>query len=238
MSDLFGFILSNITAYPEFWSAIGGALGGTIGGGLIAYLIQLKALRETRRYREQDHRRSQQHLANSLLVKMIQLHSNFRGFHKHFEDSFAKETNSKGNRESWQFVLPIANIPNPIHFSSDELSMLLAMKDNHVFNAILPMDTVHNSLLEAANTFTTQRTLLTDRLPIERTDSSSVGGTLTPEQLQTIRPQMIIVNQLVEQIRVFADSGFNESKTALHALHSLIQNRLDVTYELQFIEPD
>ena len=49
---------------------------------------------------------------------------------------------------------------------------------------------------------------------------------------------MIIVNQLVDQVREFAASGFHESKTALQALHSLFQDRLDITYALQIVELD
>ena len=238
MSDILDAIVSNISNYPEFWSAVGGALGGTLGGGLIAYMIQLKALREIWAYRQQDHRHTQRLLANTLLVTMIQLHSNFRVLHKHFEDSFPKERESVSHREAWQFVLPIADLPSPIQFSPDELSMLLAMNENHMFNAISPMDAIHNSQIEAAKAFSTQRTLLTEHMPVALTDSASAAGSLTSEQLHAIRPQMIIVNQLVDQVREFAASGFHESKTALQALHSLFQDRLDITYDLQIVELD
>ena len=221
---------------PSFGPLLAAHSEVRLGGGLIAYMIQMKALRETRKHREHDHRRTQQLLANSLLVKMIRLHSNFQVFHKHFEDSFENEGTADSSREPWQFVLPIANLPPSVQFSPEELSMLLALKNNNVFNAVLPMDTIHNSLIEAANAFSTQRTLLTERLPVERAQDTSVGGTLTSDQLNAIRPQMIIVNQLVQQVRDFAASGFAESRTVLLALHALFQDKLDITYDIQLVE--
>src|SRR5262245_42465642 len=65
-----------IAAATELWAAVIGA----IVGGLIAYFIQVKALREGRQQREDDLRRSNRALGYSLLFKVIKIHSNFYGY--------------------------------------------------------------------------------------------------------------------------------------------------------------
>ena len=62
----------------EFWSAIAGA----VIGGLIALVAQVIFLRTAKKQREDEQRRTQQALANSLLFKMMRIHSNFVAIHK------------------------------------------------------------------------------------------------------------------------------------------------------------
>ena len=233
MVELPGSFWSLLLEQSEFWSAIGGALGGTIGGGVIAYIVQVKALREGRRQREDDQRRAEQLLGNSLIVKMIKLYSNCHGVQQHLKDAFEEERELGTGREPWQFVLPLANLPMPIFLSSDELSMLMAMNNDDVFNTVFPLDTVHNSLLEVANALHAQRAALLDRLPVDTVNGAFVGSDLSSGQLLALRPQMFLVNQLIEQLRQFADRSVAESHTALYSLHSLLRDKLGISYKLE-----
>lgn len=82
------------------------------------------ALRETRRQRAEDLDNHQTALANALLFKMKRICSNLYAVHRHFEDGFADGKKRGITSEPWQFVLPIANPPDPVNFTSDEMSML------------------------------------------------------------------------------------------------------------------
>jgi len=114
----------------EFWSAVVGAAVG----GLIAYVVQKVALIEARNQRKEDARNIQTALANSLLFKMIRIHSDMYGISRHIESCFEDAKKRKFDGEPWQFFLPLANPPDPIHFSSDEMGMLLALKNDVAFN--------------------------------------------------------------------------------------------------------
>lgn len=90
-------ILSAIPHETEFWSAIAGA----VVGGVIAYAVQIRALREGKRQRADDQKSIQQGLGNSLLFKMIKIHSNIHGIHRHIEECFETAAKRGQKGEPW-----------------------------------------------------------------------------------------------------------------------------------------
>jgi hypothetical protein len=218
--------LSNLPS--EFWAAIAGALVG----GLITILIQAQALREQRRQREEDRKQVQKSLAHGLLFKMISIHSGFHRIHQHFEQAFkrAEAKNFKG--EPWQFVQPYGNPPVPVRFSTEEMAMLLELKDNQMFNSIAGLDDIHNSLSSGVGLLTAERNQLTDRFKNEQFDGSIGTSFLTNSQHLELRPQMIEVNSLIEQLRSEAKQDFDQSKAALARLEVLLRDKVGLEIKL------
>lgn len=227
--EIFGTLWSVIPGQTEFWSAI---LGAVVGGS-IAYRIQLKALREGRMQRDEDHKRLQQALGNALLFKMVRIHSNFYGFHRHFEDCFAEAARRGSTDDPWRFVLPLANPPDPVHFSSEEMGMLLALKNHDVFNLVLPMDVIHNSLIATVKVLNTERAALTERLKTDEAEGAVLSSNLDRDQTLALRPRMINVNSLIEAIRANAKRGFEESHEAMSRLNEVLRDKLGLTYKLE-----
>jgi hypothetical protein len=95
---------------------------------------------------------------------MIQIHSDFFGIQRHFDECFEEAGKKNFKGEPWQFVLPLANLPDPIHFSSDEMGMLLALKNDDVFNLIASLDVVLNGLSAAFGTMNSVRRELGQRI--------------------------------------------------------------------------
>jgi len=173
--EFFVGIWSDLIGAKEFWSAIGGALVG----GLIAYFVQIKALREGRQIRDEDHERLRRSLGHSLLFKMIRIHSNSGLIYRHFEDSFANARKSRPEAEPWMFVVQIANPPDREKFSSDEMSLLLSLGNDDVSNAVLPMDQIYNSMIELVKVFNTSRRTLLDEFQAKEFEGTVITDTLT-----------------------------------------------------------
>ncbi len=231
--ESFGTVWSIMLGETEFWAAIVGAIVGAVVGGSIAYMVQVRALREARTQRDEDHKRLQQALGHALLFKMVRIHSNFYGFHRHFEDFFAEATRRGHKDEPWQFVLPLVNPPDPVHFSSEEMGMLQALKNDDVFNFVLPMDVIHNSLIVAVKVLNTERAALTERLKIHEAEGAVLSSNLDRDQTPALRPRMINVNSLIEAIRANAKRGFEESNEALDELQKVLQDKLGLAYKLE-----
>jgi hypothetical protein len=214
----------------EFWSAIAGA----IVGGAITFSAQMYALRAGRKQREADHLRSQQALGASMLIKLLRIYSNFAGVHGHLEQSFERAAKHGGQAQPWQFFLPLANPPGPVHFSSDELGMLLAQKNHDVFNRVVVMDVLHNSLNDAVDLLSRERRALTDRLQASHVDGAVVSGELNRKEWLALQPQMIEVNSLIEGLRIQAKEDFEESGVAITRLNDLLRQKLGLAYKLEF----
>lgn len=213
----------------EFWSAIIGA----IVGGLIAYFVQLKALRENRRQRDEDHARVQLGLGNSLLFKMIRIHSNFVNIHRHMEKFFERSKEIDAPGEPWQIVLPFGNLPDDVHFSPEEMGFLLGLKNDGVFNSVIDMDIIHNGFIESVRTMNNTRKELSERLRVVETDGDVAHIGLAKEEYLLVRPKMVEVNTLVEQIRKFGGIDCKRSKESLTQLHTLLRSKLGLTYRLE-----
>ena len=177
VAELFTTLWSIISA-TEFWSAITGAFVG----GLIAYLVQVTALREGRRLRDEDHKMMQEALGRALLIKMMRAYSNFHGIHQHIEDSFAEAARRGFEAEPSFIVQPLANTPDPVHFSSEEMGMLLGLKDYDVFNLVLSMDVIHNSLIDAVKVLNTERETLTEQIGVHGFEGAILDGNLVFRQ--------------------------------------------------------
>lgn len=229
----FGMVWSTLFGKTEFWSAILGAIVGAVSGGSIAYMVQVKALREGRRQRDEDHNRLQQALGTALLFKMIRVHSNFYDVHKYIEGCFAAAARRGHKGEPWQFVLPLANPPDPVHFSSEEMAMVLGLKNDDVFNLVLPMDIIHNSLIATVKVLSTERKSLTEQLKADKAEGVVLSSTLDRDQDLALRPRMIDVNSLIVSVRADAKRGFEESDQALNDLHEILRDKLGVTYKLK-----
>lgn len=110
--------------------------------------------------------------------------------------------------------------------------MLLSLKDDDVFNSVVSMDVIHNSLSGAVQLLTTERKALSERLKADEADGVVLSGVADRDQFLALRPRMIEVNSLSEQIRAEAKRSFEESSEALDRLTGLLREKLGLAYKL------
>jgi hypothetical protein len=160
LTEIFMTVWSLIPRGTEFWAAI---LGALIGGS-IAYIGQLRTIHEARDFRDEDRRQMQRALAHSLLFKIVRIYSNSYTSYHFVEECFDNAARREMKAEPWQFVLPLANPPDQVHFSSEEMALLLTLKCNEIFNMTVSLDVAHNSLNDTIKIFNTERRALYQRL--------------------------------------------------------------------------
>ena len=211
----------------EFWAAIVGA----IVGGLMSLVLQLFALSAARNDRESERLESKRALARALLFKTIRIHSNFVGYSRHLveADDRAKASNLP---VGWQSLLPLANAPDRVTYSSDEMSMLLSLKSDNVFNDVLNLDVIHNSTIEIFQTYNQLRLELTSRLPAQM--DGQVGTTLlNSQQAMILGPRMASLSHLVEAIRVRTGADAVESLATLNRLAATLNEKLGLKLSVE-----
>ena len=106
---------------PDFWSGTYGAIVGSIVGGLIALAGQWVTIRDVRRTRAEDRRMEQQALGHSILFKVMRIHSNFVQIDNHWKECAKIASASVSPPEIWQYLLPLANLPEKIKLENREL---------------------------------------------------------------------------------------------------------------------
>ncbi len=211
----------------NFWSAIAGA----VVGGLIAFGIQLITLRAAATQRKEEAAERRSGIAHSLLFKMVKIHSNLSGYKGHIAESKDRAKKEGHDGDLWQFVLPIANPPEKVHFTPDEMALLLSLKNDDLFNVMMSMDAVHNSSIDAFNSFSASRRQLTAMLPASM--EGDVGTTvLSGDDALFVKPKIAELNSLLEQIVGRCDNDEKEALRALLRLGGELSEKLGVNYRL------
>jgi hypothetical protein len=208
----------------EFWAAIAGA----VVGGIIAYIIQWSAMREAREDRAQERHLSNRALGFSLFYRLLSIDSNLDHIRNHVAQRIAiAEEVGITNMEA--VLLPLANLPTAIEFSPDEMGMLLSLKDDDTFNAVLSLDKIHNSIIPVWDLYKQMRQSLQAELEITEFDPTvgKSGFKLTQGSQADIKRFELnqIANELVSRSTLDAD----ESAKALELLGKLLNAKLGLT---------
>lgn len=222
--------------HSEFWSAISGA----VIGGLIAYFIQLKALRESRSIRQDDLRQTQQALGNSIIFKLTRIISDAKQIELHFSNCKPENTASSiSEMEPWQAVIPLANLPPQINFAPEELAFLISLEEYEVFNSVCILDQSHSALIEAVGVYATQREILMEKAKPKASKRNLGTYEFEKEEYLAIRPNMVAVNSIAEQNFSYARRLFGETRIGLEGIHKLLKEKFDLQYNLEIAsEPE
>jgi hypothetical protein len=202
----------SITAWAVF-SAIGGSIIGSVTGGLITFAFHKKQLRDQRRA-----------LAFSLLVKLMKVASGI----KNLGDSIpppVKDDNGN-NLHYWQYVIPIVNLPDPIYFSADELSVALFL-DDELFNTISNLDEIHKSMIQLFSNYARMRADVMSKLSHE-IDGKVGTAIMLPDVYAKLAPKFVEMNDTIEGIKEFRKKDGPVALDAIFKLQSLMSKKLRV----------
>lgn len=203
----------------EFWSAIAGA----VVGGVIAYMLHRSALREARRERESAAADARKALAHSLLFKAIKIFEGLHGLKKHVDEA----VNEAGSTVSLASVMfPIANLPDKIVFSSDEMAMLLSLGDDDVFNRVVSLDAIHNSVLPAWERYAMLREKFQQLSSTEHFDKETGAAAVIIEPGSPLEITLFEADQVAVELTSRAQRDTAEAKDAMTALHLLLSQKL------------
>ena len=219
----------------EFWSAI---LGAVIGG-LIAFGIQIKVIYENRKLREEDRDINQKAMANSLIFKLQRIYSNIGVVSKHIEECYKSELAKEEGVEIWQILFPLANPAPSIELTSDEMSMLLSLKDTDVFNAVAGLDNRHNALMESVRIYIQRREALTSELDHVGGDGNALVSVMDEGKMLAVRPYLIAANSIASDLTEHTRLGFLDAYKALTSALKLLKEKKLIDFNLEFdAKPD
>lgn len=226
----------------EFWSALVGAIiGGCIGLGGQWYAVRAARkqrlddliVEEAQRAREAlSHNQA---LAHSLLFKMMKIVSSLIALRNHVENSISNAADEGHKGKMWQVILPLANPPDRVTFSADEMAMLMSLHADDVFNTVMSQDDIHNNLIPVFELYATRRREATENFGAMM--DGNLGTTeLTYEQMALFAPREVELEMLAAAMRERANRDAKDALNAMHELHRALNEKLDLRLRLRLKE--
>lgn len=212
----------------EFLAAIVGA----VVGGVIVFLTQQVALREVRTQRKEDSDAQQRALGHALVIKMVQIYSHLHLLNSSVSQQIATARASGFQGRNWQIIVPIANLPERVRFSTDEMALLLSLKENDLFNDLAAMDERHNGTIDAFGAYREMRQQLGAMVPSDM--RGNVGtAQLTEEQMRRVGPKVTEIDTLFEGLIPQCQKQEREAWDALRRLTAAFSSKIGLTLKIE-----
>ncbi|WP_331374331.1 hypothetical protein [Sinorhizobium chiapasense] len=213
------------TPGSEFWSAIAGA----VVGGLIAYWIQVKSLKEARNERDNERLQAEKSLAYSLLFKVIKIHNSLEHIRRHVETLKALHGSST---QPSGYLLPLANLPSAVEFSPDEMSMLLSLRNDDLFNLVLSLDNIHNSIIPVWEYYAASRETVKQLTHSIQFDPELGRSEFEVKKDSPLSVAIFEAEQIARELIKRAYRDATEAKQALDNLVSFFRSRFGFTISI------
>lgn len=176
--------------------------------------------------RRRDKSEKREALAYSLFLKMVKIHSDIFKFWQHVKSERQNALDHGAIPDTWSFFRALSRVPTSVNFSSDELSILFAAKDDDAFNAVLSMDELHASDIDNLRIYAEKRDALTQLLPGGIMKGAVGAIDLTQEQYIRFAPLSVQLDMFVADIASNVERNVIETEDALVRLHRVLTNKL------------
>jgi hypothetical protein len=214
----------------ETFAAIVGAVVGTVGGGLISLFLQIYGLRKAAKEKAHEVLDRQRALGIALIYKIGRIYSHLRVIRGNLEQSLKKGA-AIGLSEKWQMLQPAIATLEHVHFSSDEMTLLLILGDHKLFNDMMAIDELHNMAIDVVKEYSRLREELTSMLPpVHKLEGLTGEVAFTAEQAGALRPRMAGLNNLIDGMVEYAERDEKAAWSIIERLQSLLRSQLGLPY--------
>lgn len=228
-------VATKLIVATEFWSAVIGALVG----GLIAYFVQRSSSKEARKQRAEDKLERQQSLATSLIFKLMRMYSDLNSLNNHIERPWSLPHNR--GAAPWQVIRPLANLPDIVNFTADELTVLVSHTTGTVADLAMDLDVRHNSIVATMQSYNASRTLLADRLTSLSGNTSVAEGVASfvteGPAFQALLPMMADADSIIHGLRTMLPEATSDARKALSEAHEQLQRKLKLAFKIALPHP-
>jgi hypothetical protein len=209
------------------------AIAGSIVGGGIAYVMQKSAAREENRRRASDRKEAQQALGHSLLIKTTRIQNNILLIQKYITNSFQDAAKIGYGGRPCQIVKPLASVPPHIDFTPDELSLVMSLKDDELFNRLSQLDGIYNNFIDILTTFNARKAALNEALPGIVVKDTVFSDPLPHTVRVKVDPLMYEVDELIRYLQSRAKVDSADAEKAVRGLVQALNQHLDLRVAVQ-----
>lgn len=212
----------------EFWAAV---IGAVVGGGL-AGAVQYMTIRHQKSEEDRRRRENSQALGRGLVFKLMRIVTVLRNLHVHIDEARSRVPEAMHD-EPWTYVLPIANLPETVRLTSEEVSLVM-LSSVAIMNNLLDIESVHDSSLQVMRKYGELRQALVERLPISQSQDQVVTSALSREQIEMFRPRMIELNTLINALGARSLRDYERAKDTLIDVGGILASRYGIKFDFHF----
>lgn len=207
-------ILPDLSA--ETVAAIIGAVAGSVISGVISFILHGQSIRAAEFAKEQEKREAQEALAYSVLLKSMQIASDFHRIKEEIDSLEFGFENGK-NIEPWQIFQPTANIPPVTKFLDSEFAFVYKFNNSDVTNSILDLSRAHESLVQILEVYKVRGIELMDIIK-PKVDETTYNIKMSKDDFLSNRYRMIELNHVFIDLLDIVDAECNRAKETFSRL--------------------
>lgn len=217
------------TISTEFWAAIIGA----VVGGVFSMGLQLIAIRNERKLRQDERNNIRKNMGNVVLWKLMDISSNYHHLNKHIHDGF-----SQGHPESWpepwSLVKAFASPPQEVYMTYEEIAFVGSLGNIDLTHNLSTLASRYNSQIGAFLTFCRLRTDLEEEMP-KKLDGPFFVSELNEAELESLAPKMAVVNRLILDLSEIVDTNCKEAKLAAETLAKELNEEFGSALTIEYV---
>lgn len=206
-------------------------IGGVIGGAMALSAQQL-SIEHQKVERSNERKNTDEVLARSALIKLIQIITNIHHIRNHFNQGIVDGRKFGYINDYFRFTRSLSGNLNPISLSELEKSLPLQWKDVELFNSLLSVDWIYNSLAESVKSYNILREELFASLGADALDGILGQTTLNEEQYSRYAPRAAGLADLHTQIVESCKTDFVDAEAALRSFAGACRSHLEMQIDL------
>lgn len=214
----------------ELAIALLGAIIGAVVAGGIAWILQaqnLKAQEQLIKGAQAEHKRA---LAHSLIHKLMKISSDVSNLRAHVEKSLERSDQV----QMWPAVQGIANIPNEVILTADELWLLSDAEATALFTEAFEVEGIHRAYVKILDHYSTRRLELGDMVPSMSTTHEPGSDYIVGEnERRILEPRMVELNSILTDIVEEGDKQEQRAAQLLFRATDHLKQNLDLKIALQ-----
>ena len=199
----------------EFYAAIAGA----VVGGIIAFVIQMFAIRQASSERKEGAKNLERTLATQILLNLQEATSNIRRIREMCVEAIAGAKALHFDQEPWRALLPVSNLPSEIQFNLDQFEYLFINADSELFMDVRDLEVIHNSAIKSFNKYCLKREELGKILPGQVTNM--IAETLMSEASSGLA--QVAIADLASLARAICSNSERDASECVQTLQKYCQ---------------
>ncbi|QEN86850.1 hypothetical protein FZC33_11165 [Labrys sp. KNU-23] len=232
-------LVADILTSKEFVSGVGGAVIGAVVGGLISYYLQKSNAKASKIEREAERFLTKQGVANSILFKVMQIHSDIAVAVRYMGSTLKRKKENKDDdmRRLWAYLLPRGNLSKSIEFTPEEMGMLIGLGDAPSTNELMNLGIQHADMLHLWKLYEKERGILAEKLPIDEAKGDVMSSMMSDPKFISAQPQIANVSTIALYIFNSTFMNYRDSEKALRGVYKTFKDKLKIPFEIAFINP-